>query len=86
LKPNEILDPADGLSIVRNVATLPDSSFSQVCGTLEVLDPDNSGVQQINWYGFSPRENRVLDTDYESWAAVYSCSEDPEFPLEFAWV
>lgn len=69
---------------IENVAVLPDGRFSQACGWMTANEKPG---QYIAYFPEVPKKPYIiLDTDYDNWAAGYSCSTDDDLPLEFAWV
>ena len=41
---------------------------------------------QVKFPGVPDGDYRVLDTDYENWAAIYSCKNILLFKYEFGWI
>ena len=59
------------------ISTYADSGLGDVCGWLQPADPLNP-TGDINLYmGTEASPSMILDTDYESFAASYSCEENP---------
>merc|ERR1712214_222458 len=59
------------------ISTYPDTGLGDVCGWLQPADPLNP-TGDINLYmGTEPSPSMILDTDYESFVASYSCTNHP---------
>ena len=59
------------------ISTYPDTGLGDVCGWAQPADPLNP-TGDINLYmGTEPSPSMILDTDYESFVASYSCENNP---------
>ncbi|XP_045129421.1 apolipoprotein D-like isoform X1 [Portunus trituberculatus] len=76
-------DLGDGVVEVHNVARKADGNFTDIVGTAVVLEP---GVLYVTFSGYIPAEYHVLDTDYESFSAVYNCLQLGPERFEYAWI
>ncbi|MPC38436.1 Apolipoprotein D [Portunus trituberculatus] len=74
---------SDGVVEVHNVARKADGNFTDIVGTAVVLEP---GVLYVTFSGYIPAEYHVLDTDYESFSAVYNCLQLGPERFEYAWI
>ena len=75
--PNTILD--ETAVFARNVGYGIDELYQQVCGIAWQVDPDNEpGHLVVQFYG-PPGDYLILDTDYESFSAIYSCIKMGDF-------
>ena len=54
--------------------------FQQVCGYAYQVDPINDPGALIVQFQGPPGEYNVIDTDYENFAAIYSCSQRGDNP------
>ena len=77
----------NGTLSVYNTGTLTDGSFNEICGWAEQADPKNApGDLTVYFYG-NPGNYWILDTDFESFTAVYSCADAPlGMRSELAWI
>lgn len=67
----------NGTVSVYNIGTTISGTFDQACGWAAQADPEGPpGELEVNFGGFGG-PYWVLDTDYESFAAVYSCLDGP---------
>merc|ERR1712142_637483 len=65
----------DGSVSVHNVCTKVSGELSEVCGYAKVIDPKVPGKLAVYFpQAPVPGDYQVLDTDYENYAAVYSCA------------
>lgn len=60
---------------MRNVGYTEDGQYQQVCGIAWQVDPENEPGHLVVQFRGTPGEYLLLDTDYASFAAVYSCTE-----------
>lgn len=70
------------------MAFQPDGvTFTQICGFANVPDPTYPAELLVNFPFQPPGEYWLLDTDYDNFASVYSCSDATGlFTYEFAWI
>ena len=72
---------------MRNVAILPDGKYTQVCGYADIPDPNEPGSLEVHFPSSPTGNYKVLGTDYDNYASVYSCKDlILGFKLEFAWL
>ena len=77
----------NGTISVYNTGTLSDGSFDEICGWAEQADPDNAPGDLIVYFFGNPGDYWILDTDFESYTAVYSCADTPlGTRFELAWI
>lgn len=76
-------DRGDGTVSVHNVVTKEGKSPNEICGYATIPDIDNEPGRLAVYFPDVPvaGDYRILDTDYENWAAVYSCSNFDIFGL-----
>ena len=66
-------------------------AFDEICGYAEIPDPSHPGELQVH-FAFPvpidiPFDYWILDTDYESFASVYTCVDVIGIiRIEFAWI
>ena len=72
---------------MRNVGYKNDVDYAQTCGIAYQADPINEpGRLLVEFPGSFPANYLVLGTDYDTYAAVYSCFEQDGEATIFAWV
>ena len=73
----------DGTVSVHNVVSKEGQEPNEICGYATIPDIVNEPGRLTVYFPFVPvgGDYRVLDTDYENWAAVYSCNEWDVFGL-----
>ena len=73
---------------VHNSDLRPNGDFGEVCGYADQPDPEGEpGSLLVYFYDSEPGPYFVLETDYENFAAVYSCDELPGFgAINYGWV
>ena len=70
-----------------NTGTLADGSFDEICGWAEQADPENAPGDLIVYFYGNPGDYWILDTDFETYTAVYSCADAPlGTRFELAWI
>merc|ERR1711934_1219654 len=79
----------NGTLSVYNTGTLMDGSFDEICGWAEQADPENAPGDLIVYFYGSPGDYWVLDTYFDSFSSVYSCTEglvDGVVKYEYAFI
>ena len=85
----------NGTVSVYNIGTLASGEYDEICGYAYQPDPEGAPGDLLVVFpsipGPQPTEGGsywVLDTDYENYAAVYSCGSGlfDQFRVEFGWV
>ncbi len=75
---------------VYNSGWMANGVFDEVCGRASQADPENNPGDLLVEFPVSPGAGNywLLDTDYESFAVVYSCSEGNFFTngQELGWL
>jgi len=59
------------------ITTYADNGFGDVCGWIQPADPLNPTGDINKYMGSEPSPSMILDTDYESFVASYSCENHP---------
>ncbi|XP_065580354.1 apolipoprotein D-like [Artemia franciscana] len=75
-----------GVVSVYNVATQPDGEFTSITGSASAPNASAPGSLVVEFPGQPDGSYWVLDTDYTSWSAVYSCDNFGGLAVEFGWV
>ncbi|XP_027221670.1 apolipoprotein D [Penaeus vannamei] len=79
--------PIDSSSInVYNNGVGGDGEFIGIVGNASLIDPNFPAEFQLNFAGRPAGRYNVLETDYETFSAVYACTQLDLFKQEFAWV
>ena len=83
IQSSSIFATGDGTVSVHNVVTKEGKSPNEICGYATIPDIDNEPGRLAVYFPDVPvaGDYRILDTDYENWAAVYSCSNFDIFGL-----
>ncbi|XP_071518894.1 apolipoprotein D-like [Panulirus ornatus] len=76
-------DLGDGYVEVHNTARTASGKYTDIVGKAHVIAP---GVLLVEFHGHIPGEYHVLDTDYESFSAVYNCIQAGEYHFQYAWI
>ncbi|CAG0891654.1 unnamed protein product [Darwinula stevensoni] len=72
---------------VYNVGMRNNGSLDEIRGRAYQPDPNNEpGRLRVDFPGSPTGTYLVLDTDYETFSAVYSCQAIGDRALEFAWI
>merc|ERR1712241_939694 len=62
---------------VNIISTYPVTGLGDVCGWIQPAQPLNPTGDLNLYMGTEPSPGWILDTDYETYAATYSCEENP---------
>lgn len=65
---------------------LADGTLQIINGTAVQERPDEPAYLTLRFPGRPDGSYLVLDTDYSSWTAIYSCDSVGFFKFEFAWL
>ncbi|GFR71983.1 apolipoprotein D [Elysia marginata] len=80
---------SDGTVIVRNQGFFSNGTMDSIEGTAQVVDASSPAELSVD-FGFGWPSNvpnyYILDTDYDNYSLVYSCSEMFGVSVEFAWI
>ena len=73
----------------RPVQTMPKGNLAEICGKFSIPKPEKESWKLLNTYPGVPTNNDyiILDTDYETFYAGYSCKDIPVlgFKMETGW-
>jgi len=79
-----IYSPKDDGSVkVHNTGWYPSGKISDIVGTAEVVGP---GQLTVQFPGSPKGDYNVLETDYENFASIYSCTSIALVRVQYAWV
>ncbi|XP_045129565.1 apolipoprotein D-like isoform X2 [Portunus trituberculatus] len=76
-------DLGDGVFQTHNLARTVEGELTEILGTVIVLEP---GVLLVESDSGVPFLHYILDTDYESFAALYNCKQFGEQRYQYAWI
>ncbi|XP_042216843.1 apolipoprotein D-like isoform X2 [Homarus americanus] len=76
-------DLGEGEVEVHNTARTQGGAFTDIIGSAEVTEP---GVLLVHFPGHVAAKYHVLDTDYETFTAVYNCVQEANLKFEYAWI
>ena len=77
----------NGTISLYNSGSYASGEFSEICGWAEQADPENAPGDLIVYFLGNPGDYWILDTDFESYTAVYSCADAPMGTrFELAWI
>merc|ERR1712002_330806 len=76
-------DLGDGYIQVYNAGRTPFGGLYDITGKAHLIAP---GVLEVEFPGSVPGEYHVLDTDYEKFSCVYSCSQEGPLRVQYAWL
>lgn len=64
----------------------PSGKFNSQIGTATILDPNVPSKLSVEFFGFVNAPYWVIDTDYNTYTLIYSCSTYFGINLEYAWI
>ena len=74
----------NGTISVYNIGSGPFGNFkSEICGWAEQADPENAPGDLIVYFYGNPGDYWILDTDFETFSAVYNCNDGPSGDTRF---
>ncbi|XP_041823617.1 apolipoprotein D-like [Melanotaenia boesemani] len=78
----------DGTVRVHNEELLSGGTINSIMGVAEVTDPSQPAILSVRFFKGVPESSyKILSTDYQSYALVYSCSDFfGLFYIDFAWI
>ncbi|XP_065133272.1 apolipoprotein D [Paramisgurnus dabryanus] len=77
---------SDGIVLVRNDELLADGTVSFIEGTAKITDPSEPAKLQVSFFEGAASPYWVLDTDYDNYTLVYSCTQLGVLRVEFSWI